>query len=360
VAHIARTTALAAGLALHLSAQAPVKICPIGDSIVESFWGMASSRYYLDHMLRAGGYAFDFVGHNHGVAYGPPQYQDFDQDHEAWSGFRVEHMLAQLAPWVADTRPDIAMIHLGTNDTRGGQSPASTIAELEQCIDVIRGANPYATILVSQITPMGSVDVTGLNSLMPSMAARKDSARSRVVIVDHYSRFDLAVHMFPDELHPNVAGEQLFAEIWYDALQDCLTPTSQAATSFGGGGTAPPSRLVPIAGQAASLGSPFSVRVEDVPTGAISFGMLGFIRDVPLPIDLGILGAPGCSLWVKPELSYPLPAGGSTVLWTLDVPDLPILVGNWWEKQAAFLDPSLNALGLGFSDAVRITVVAGS
>ena len=82
------------------ASQAPIRICPLGDSILESLDGQATARYYLDQLLNGDGYSFDFVGHNQGVFLGPPRYPNFDQDHECYSGWHVNHILHDLQMWV--------------------------------------------------------------------------------------------------------------------------------------------------------------------------------------------------------------------------------------------------------------------
>ena len=129
------------------SASQPIRICPLGDSIYESFVGRASVRFYLDQLLTQGGYSFDFVGHNFGVFGGDPLHlTGWDQDHECYSGWQVNQILLDLQQWVERTRPDIVTVHLGTNDIIRSQSTASTVAELGQVVDLLRAFNPNVTV----------------------------------------------------------------------------------------------------------------------------------------------------------------------------------------------------------------------
>lgn len=348
-------------------AQAPVRIHIIGDSITESYAGRPSLRYHLDQHLTNANYAFDFVGHNSGVFGGAPLYPNFDQDHECYSGWQINHMLLDIDVWAQESQPDIAIIHLGTNDVIRNQPAAANIAEMELLIDILRGANPNVTVLVAQIIPIVGRAVEPFNALLPGMCAAKDTPTSRVVAVDHYTPFDPALHMLGDGLHPNNLGEQVMAQVWFDALRDFMTPTPQSFAVIGNGcsGTlAVAPDVEAIRGQAASLNNPFTVRFEGAPVGATAFGILGFDPNayygVPLPIDLSILGAPGCMMRVGPDLTMPIPIVGNEAMWTLVIPDNPLLVGGSFYQQAAFIAPGENALGLLFSAASHVTVVQGS
>ncbi len=373
VARCARATAALAvlGCVLAQPVSSQVRICPLGDSITESSAGRHSYRYYLDQLLTSNGYSFDFVGHNFGVWGGAPANPNFDQDHESYSGWQVNHILMDLQWWTWENLPDIVLIHLGTNDEIAGQSRTGTINELKQCIDILRGVNPNVTVLLAQILPRNFGNHHLLNAMMPPIVTEKDTPESRVVLVDHYSAFGPPPanpndpHPFLyDGLHPNDAGEQLMAQVWYDAIKKFMTPTANEWTAFGSGcaGSAPATpAMSPIAGQAASLAYPFTTKISDAPFGAAAFGIMGFdpvsFFGTPLPIDITILGAPGCAMYVGPDITFPLANIAGQVTWTIEIPNNPALVGGIFLQQGAFLHPSLNALGLTFSDAAQITVV---
>lgn len=364
--------AMAAAVSLHalvgsLVAQSPVRICVLGDSILESFTGKASTRYYLDQLLRADSYDFDFVGSLSGVFAGPPLHTTgWDQDHECHSGFRVDDILPDLLTFMQAARPDIVIIHLGTNDVIRNQPATNTVAELEQCIDIVRSQNPIATVLLSQIIPIAGRNVAPLNALMPAMVAAKDAPESRIVLVDQFSQFDPMTHL-EDGLHPNDAGEQLMAQTYFDALVDFLSPSSLRVSAFGngcvGGSISVEPTFKEIRGQAASLGNTYTTIFENIPPGASTFGFLGFSQvdffGTPLPLDLSLVGATGCTLYVGPELTRPLPNAGGSTMWTLAVPPDQALVGNSFFQQVIVVQPGVNPLGMVFSDAAMVTVVEG-
>src|SRR5690606_9316970 len=68
---------------------------------------------------------------------------------------------------------------------------------------------------------------------------------------------------------------------------------------------------------------------------------------VPLPFDLGALGAPGCALHCRPDVLLPAivgPAGQATV--RIAIPADPNFTGAEFFAQFLVLDPTANALGL--------------
>ena len=86
-------------------------------------------------------------------------------------------------------------------------------------------------------------------------------------------------------------------------------------------------------------------------------GLVGF----PNGIDLGFLGAPGCRVHANLGVgvtmlisNLPAPLPGMSVV--LPVPATPMLLGMPIYSQSAWMDPTLNALGIATSNGVRIRI----
>ena len=71
---------------------------------------------------------------------------------------------------------------------------------------------------------------------------------------------------------------------------------------------------------------------------------------IPLPLDLGILGAPGCPLRVSLDVTDTVVGAGTTANWNFSIPNNPALSGFKLFNQAASLDP-VNAFGFALSSA---------
>jgi lysophospholipase L1-like esterase len=214
------------------AAAGPVRIMPLGDSITEGSDAQPTYRLALDQRLRAEGHAIDMVGSRRGT-----YPADFDQDNEGHGGWRADHLLGgrpgaadqgRLSTWVRAARPDIVILHIGTNDTRQCEAPASTAEEIERIIATARDANADVDVLVAQIipgtphedrscaadTPARYLD---LNRRIAALAGRLSTSRSRVVAVDQHTGFDIAADTY-DGLHPNAAGAARMADRFHDPL----------------------------------------------------------------------------------------------------------------------------------------------
>ena len=219
------------------AAKPAIKIMPLGDSTSCASHYKVSYRYPLWKHFVDAGKKVEFVGSqilegNYGRTVWP-EYKglSFPPANEAHAGWRTDQILDGLPDgtkgldtWLAGYQPDIALIHLGTNDLDQSQTPESTRDELERLILRLRQNNPRIKVLLAQIIPMGSdSSVARLNLLLPPLAAKLNQADSPVVSVDMYSGFDINTDMQKDKMHPNARGEEIMAKRWFDALvQHCF------------------------------------------------------------------------------------------------------------------------------------------
>ncbi|MER5425053.1 cellulose binding domain-containing protein [Streptosporangium roseum] len=203
---------------------AAVRIMALGDSITGSpgCW-----RAMLWERLREAGHTdVDFVGtlppQGCGIAH--------DGDNEGHGGALVTNVADQnqLPGWLSATRPDIVMMHFGTNDVWSNRPTATILAAYGKLVDQMRADNPDMKLLVAQIIPMnpGSCGecgqrVSALNAAIPGWAAAKSTARSPVVVVDQWTGFSTAADTY-DGVHPNAAGDQKMAGRWFPALTALL------------------------------------------------------------------------------------------------------------------------------------------
>lgn len=218
----------AAVLPLEPVAAQTTKIMAIGDSITESAGGHASYRYWLWRKLLGNGYDVNFVGSMTGVHNGSPRYSNFDQNHEGHWGWRADEILAQIDTWAASAEPDVALIHLGTNDIFQNQGNRRTIYEIGKIIDTLRATNPNVKVLLAQIIPSTNkaAEIRSFNSLIPTLARQKNTSLSPVRVVNQWTGFN-AVNDTWDGVHPDESGEKKIANKWYAALVGSwLTPSN--------------------------------------------------------------------------------------------------------------------------------------
>lgn len=208
-----------------LALRPKVKIMSLGDSITQGNKAHVSYRRPLWRLLQSQGYAVDFVGSLKTQQDGEAPVKDFDVDHEGHWGWRVDEILAQLDGWAKATKPDIVLIHLGTNDIAQQQDLKETVAELKQVITKLRGANPKVKVLMAQIIPLlgSEARCQEFNGQLQVLARQMTTKQAPVVVVDQFTGFRAEPGKDTyDGAHPNSIGEQKMAQRWLNALKPFL------------------------------------------------------------------------------------------------------------------------------------------
>lgn len=77
---------------------------------------------------------------------------------------------------------------------------------------------------------------------------------------------------------------------------------------------------------------------------------------IPLPLGGGPFGAPGCNLYVSPDLSFNTMAVNGECRLTGSIPQSVTLVGGGFFAQALVFDPPANTLGFTFTNYVTATI----
>lgn len=210
----------------------PVKILPLGDSITCASKYKTSYRYPLWTKLVDANKQIKFIGSqtkegNNGRVWKPYKNLPFPEANEGHSGWRADQVLKGLnkdikglEKWIRGYQPDIALIHLGTNDMHQKQTPESTRDEIEQIIEILRMKNPRIKVLLAQIIPLlNDPNVPRFNQLLAQLANKLNQPNSPVVTVDMYSGFSLATDVLQhDKIHPSAQGEEKMAQRWFTAL----------------------------------------------------------------------------------------------------------------------------------------------
>ncbi|WP_327048148.1 cellulose binding domain-containing protein [Microbispora sp. NBC_01189] len=203
---------------------APVRIMALGDSITGSpgCW-----RALLWNRLQSNGFTnIDMVGTL------PPQgcSVPYDGDNEGHGGALVTNVADQnqLPGWLSATRPDIVLMHFGTNDVWSNKPTATILAAYGTLVDQMRASNPNMRVLVAKIIPMNpgtcpecGQRVADLNNAIPGWAAAKTTAASPIQVVDQWTGFSTSADTY-DGVHPNASGDQKMADRWYPALSALL------------------------------------------------------------------------------------------------------------------------------------------
>jgi len=217
-------------LNINISNAAALKLMPIGDSITRGAVGAPTYRCFLWGMLAKSNLPqFDFVGSMNtkvnqtepGISGCP--YQDFDVDHEGHEGWTTDRILKQIGGWASNHTPDVALIHLGTNDLSGGQNAEGIIGEMDKIVDYLRTAKTGVVIFIAGVIPdtvHANIDdkTREYNSRLSTFCKEKSTAESPIIFVDLYSKMDPSKDLF-DGLHPTDSGNKKMANGWFQALK---------------------------------------------------------------------------------------------------------------------------------------------
>jgi hypothetical protein len=130
--------------------------------------------------------------------------------------------------------------------------------------------------------------------------------------------------------------------------------------SFGSGCGGPNTRPLLTTGGLPEIGAVVRYQVSPVPFGGLALFALGLSNTAsngaPLPLDLGLIGAPGCAMLVDPYLTILQVAGSSTTATTSLMILQSSLRGIPIYAQAYVLDATANAAGFRTSNGVRVTL----
>jgi len=139
--------------------------------------------------------------------------------------------------------------------------------------------------------------------------------------------------------------------------EDCALANNAAAGSFANG-CANSSGVVPSLSVASlpQIGGTYTLDVDPGLAGPQAVVMvLGVSKDIynglPLPLDLAILGAPGCMLATDVLATDLLLTAGGVTPWSFAVANDPTLMCFEFYQQGAVLDPAANSFGFVVSNA---------
>ncbi|MGW0804771.1 cellulose binding domain-containing protein [Nonomuraea sp. NPDC002799] len=228
---LAAMVALVAAIMFATTTQASAaatRIMPLGDSITGSpgCW-----RSLLWNRLQSTGYTnIDFVGTL------PPQGcgVTHDGDNEGHGGYLATNIANQsmLPGWLSATKPDIVIMHLGTNDVWSNIAPATILSAFTTLVGQMRASNPGMKILVAKIIPMNPSSCADcaqravtFNNAIPAWAATTTTQQSPVTVVDQWTGFSTSTDTY-DGVHPNAAGDQKMSDKWYPPLVNALSGIS--------------------------------------------------------------------------------------------------------------------------------------
>ena len=160
--------------------------------------------------------------------------------------------------------------------------------------------------------------------------------------------------LFGGSMYLGLFPVALFGDTWEFHLGPLASVTPYGAGCAGSRGVP---QLAALGGSLPRVGQTFTTRTTNLPLGGPVFQLLG-VSDTdyggtPLPLDLTLLGAPGC--WLRTSIETVQPAqnilGAAT--WSIAIP--PVL-GATFHLQTLPFDPTANGLGLTASNGGRVVI----
>ncbi|MEZ5966956.1 MAG: kelch repeat-containing protein [Planctomycetota bacterium] len=145
----------------------------------------------------------------------------------------------------------------------------------------------------------------------------------------------------------------LYTDTW-ELRSEVEAAYSETGAGCGAGGSPP--RLEGVGDQRPWWGETFVVEVTPLPVATVGVALAWAASNsswngIPLPFDLGLVGAPGCSLRVGLDVVLPMQVASGSATQAFLVPASSALLGRTLFQQAIVLAPGVNAAGVVLSSA---------
>jgi lysophospholipase L1-like esterase len=209
------------------------KIMPFGDSITQGFNVAGGYRAPLFHLALAAQHDITFVGSASDYSVPMVDGVTFPRNHEGHGGYTIEgnNGIAQfVSTSIPSYKPNIITLMIGTNDINGNVNVSDAPNRLGKLLDSIFMRDPNILVIVAQIVPSRTDGTNNAiktyNAAIPNLVSTRVSNGQHVVLVDMYGGFtgdaNYKQSLLADNLHPNQAGYNLMADIWFKALSPYL------------------------------------------------------------------------------------------------------------------------------------------
>lgn len=197
-------------------AQGRTKVACIGNSITYGYGLPADQRNDLSYPARLQ----QLLG---------PEYEVGNFGHNGATLLKTGHNpYTALPEYTAalDMKPDIAVIHLGINDTDPRNWPNYSdrfISDYCALIDTLRAVNPKVRIIMARLTPIAATHKrfrTGTRQwrLLEQDAIEKVARVKGVELIDFDSPLRDRQNLLPDAIHPNAEGYGILAKTVNSAI----------------------------------------------------------------------------------------------------------------------------------------------
>ncbi|WP_301253157.1 FG-GAP-like repeat-containing protein, partial [Streptomyces somaliensis] len=191
-------------------------VMPLGDSITWGAGGTGYNSYRAQLWDKLAGHAstVDFVGSLKDGTLLP------DRDHEGHSGWKIGQLTANIDTWLAAAKPNVVLLHIGTNDMNRDDRVDSAPQRLAELVDRIGTASPATTVLVASLVPSSDpvvqARVSAYNAQVPRVVEEQKAKGRKVEFV---SMAAVTTADLNDRLHPNDSGYSKMAQAFYSGVE---------------------------------------------------------------------------------------------------------------------------------------------
>jgi len=214
------------------------RIMPLGDSLTSGTYPgrVHSYRGYLEQLLRAAGYSFEFVGTQSKLAH-----SGTDPNHEGHPGFTIgpdESRFCNMCPTTnlydhledyMQAEPDIVLLLIGVNDllplAERPVNPADAPAKLAGLVQRLQALRSQVYIFVASLAPVNYAPVSNLPAYQAinQMAEQLGTAdpHDRIYFVSLNRSLESTIDRqtdFADGVHLAEGGARKTAQVWFNAL----------------------------------------------------------------------------------------------------------------------------------------------
>jgi len=118
-------------------------------------------------------------------------------------------------------KPDIVLLHIGTNDITQNYDLANAANRVGSLVDKICAKLPGGgKVYVAQVIPIsyasGDQAAASFNSQLATMVQSQKNSGKPVEIVDMHSA--ITQSDLQDQVHPNLTGYNKMADTWFNAI----------------------------------------------------------------------------------------------------------------------------------------------
>ena len=221
-----------------------VKIMPVGNSITAGeHYGYpplserTGYRKTLYEMLIDSGYNVDFVGsQNHGIR--PKDDQDwYDYNCEAYPGWKIPEIANRVKKALPKYKPDILLIHVGTNGEDWDQKPGQVMDMLDMInnfsIDHDHKITVFLCEIINRYKGKHTKTTQFNNAIADSVAARTDD-KIKIIMGDmeNEAALDYSDNPPNPDANPPYRGGDMWGETYPGVAYDRYHPNNKGNTKM--------------------------------------------------------------------------------------------------------------------------------